>query len=102
MAIRGRSPRTVDLLRFQVDEIAHAAISDPDEEERLVAEESVLAQVAVLKSALAGAREALAGSDDPGARGGFGASDLLGFAVSELSAHGALVRARRALESCPG
>ncbi len=82
--------RTVDLLRFQVDEIAHAAISDPDEEERLVAEESVVAQVAVLKSALAGAREALAGSDDPGARGGFGASDLLGFAVSELSAHGVL------------
>jgi DNA repair protein RecN (Recombination protein N) len=39
---------------------------------------------------LAGAREALAGSDDPGARGGFGASDLLGFAVSELSAHGVL------------
>jgi DNA repair protein RecN (Recombination protein N) len=87
----GGDPRTlaraVELLRFQVEEIENAAISGPDEDERLTAEESVLAQIGVLRSALAEAREALAGTDASQVRAGLGASDMLGLAVSQLSAH---------------
>ncbi|MGD0945230.1 MAG: DNA repair protein RecN [Acidimicrobiales bacterium] len=82
--------RTVDLLRFQVDEIAKAAITAPDEDEQLAAEESVLAHIGTLRSAIAGAREALAGSDASQSQNGLGAGDLLGRAVSQLSAHAAL------------
>ncbi|MFZ2058865.1 MAG: DNA repair protein RecN [Acidimicrobiales bacterium] len=79
--------RTVGLLRFQLDEIAAAAITALDEEEKLVAEESVLAQIGVLRVAMAGARNALAGPDASLAHASLGATDLLGMAASQLAAH---------------
>ena len=78
--------RTVDLLRFQTDEIAAAAIAALDEDETLVAEESSLAQVEAIRGAIAQARSALAGADASQARGAEGALDLLGTAVTELCA----------------
>ena len=100
--------RTVDLFRFQLDEIAKAAIKDPDEEGRLAAEESRLSQIGSLRTGLVAAREALAGSDASQAHGGLGgndmlgASDLLGRAVAQLSAHESvsdLVAALRAAQA---
>ena len=82
--------RTVDLLRFQVDEIAAAAISSADEDAVLVAEEAVLARVGELRAAMADARDALAGPDATQAQGGLGASDLIGRALVQLSAYEAL------------
>ncbi len=43
--------REIDLLRFQVDELDAAGIDDPDEDERLDAEESVLADAAAHREA---------------------------------------------------
>jgi DNA repair protein RecN (Recombination protein N) len=77
--------RTADLFHFQIDEIAAAAITAPDEDEQLVAEESVLAQIGALRAAVAEARDALQGSEGSQAGDGIGASDLLGVAVSNLS-----------------
>jgi DNA repair protein RecN (Recombination protein N) len=94
--------RTVDLLRFQVDEIASSAIKALDEDEQLAAEESVLAHIGVIRSAIAEARGALAGSGTSLARGDLGVTDLLGIAVSQLTAHdnlsdlAAIVRAAQA------
>ncbi len=79
--------RTVGLLRFQLDEIAAAAITALDEEEKLVAEESVLARIGALRVATAEARNALAGPDASLAHASLGASDLLGMAASRLAAH---------------
>jgi DNA repair protein RecN (Recombination protein N) len=79
--------RTVELLRFQLDEIGAAAVAAPDEDEELAAEESVLAQVEAIRDAIAEARVALSGPDASQSRGGVGAVDLLGRAVSQLSAY---------------
>jgi DNA repair protein RecN (Recombination protein N) len=81
--------RTVDLLRFQLHEIAAAAIKAVDEDEVLAAEESLLAQVGALRVAVAEARDALAGSDASQAHPGLGATDLLGTAIARLAAHDA-------------
>jgi len=82
--------RTVGLLRFQLDEIAAAAITALHEEEKLVAEESGLAQIGALRVAMAEARNALAGPDASQAHASLGATDLLGMAASQLAAHEAL------------
>ena len=82
--------RTVGLLRFQLDEIAAAAITALHEEEKLVAEESVLAQIGALRVAMAEARNALAGPDASQAHASLGATDLLGMAASQLAAHESL------------
>jgi DNA repair protein RecN (Recombination protein N) len=82
--------RTESLLRFQLDEIAAAAITAPDEERQLADEESVLAQVVALRVAMAEARDALAGSDASLDHVALGATDLLGIAVSRLGAYQAL------------
>ena len=82
--------RTVGLLRFQLDEIAAAAITAGDEEAHLAAEESLLAQVGSLRIAMAAAREALVGSDASLAQSGPGVTDLLGAALARLGAHPAL------------
>jgi len=82
--------RTVGLLRFQLDEIAAAAITALDEEEQLGAEESLLTQIGALRAAISEARDALTGSDATQAHSGLGATDLLGVAVSRLTAHDAL------------
>jgi DNA repair protein RecN (Recombination protein N) len=79
--------RTLDLLRFQVNEIAAAAITSEVEDADLATEETLLAQVGALRLAMAEARDALAGPEAPLEQGGLGASDLLGRAVLQLSAY---------------
>jgi DNA repair protein RecN (Recombination protein N) len=66
--------REIDLLRFQVEEIAEAAIDDPAEELALEAEELLLADASAHREALARAYSALEGP----------ALDALGVAVAEL------------------
>jgi DNA repair protein RecN (Recombination protein N) len=58
--------REIDLLRFQVDELDAASIDDPDEDERLDAEESLLADATAHRDAAATAAMWL--GDDGGAR----------------------------------
>ena len=55
--------REIDLLRYQVDELDRAAIVDADEDDRLSAEESTLADAQGHRAAGAGAIEALRGED---------------------------------------
>jgi len=81
--------RAVDLLRFQSEEISSAAIRSAEEDEELAFEESVLAQIGLLRAAVEVAREALIGSEADLAGDG-GAIDLIGRAVSELCGHEAL------------
>ncbi len=69
--------REIDLLRFQVDELDAAGIDDPDEDEQLDAEESLLADAAAHREAAAVADEALAGDE--------GARDAIGLALVALS-----------------
>jgi DNA repair protein RecN (Recombination protein N) len=66
--------REVDLLRFQVGELAAAAIVDPGEDERLTVEEDALADAAAHREA---GQIALASLTD-------GASDSLGDAIQSL------------------
>lgn len=60
--------REIDLLRYQVDELARAAVSGPDEEAGLEREEEVLADAGAHREAAARAVAAL--SDDDGALDG--------------------------------
>ncbi len=62
---RGRA-REIDLLRFQVDELDAAGVSDPHEDEALDAEESVLADAAAHRAA--GLHAVAALGDEGGAR----------------------------------
>ena len=59
--------REVDLLTYQLDEIAAAAIEDPDEDGRLEAEEDRLAAAASHRQAAAEALDSLAGEGDSSA-----------------------------------
>ncbi len=72
--------REVDLLRFQVAELASAAIDGPDEDERLEAEERVLSDAVAHQEAAAAAAAAL--TEDGGA------GDRLGDAIAALSGRG--------------
>ena len=68
--------REIDLLAFQVDELASAAISDPDEDDRLDAEETLLADAVAHQEAANAAVHALTGDG--------AALDALGEAVGAL------------------
>ena len=68
--------REIDLLRYQVDELDAAAVDDPAEDDRLAAEEAVLADAQGHRTAAAGAAEAL--------RGDVGADEMLGAALRAL------------------
>jgi DNA repair protein RecN (Recombination protein N) len=61
--VRARA-REIDLLRFQVDDLARAAITGPDEDEQLQLEEAVLADAAAHRDAAARAVAAI--GDDEG------------------------------------
>jgi DNA repair protein RecN (Recombination protein N) len=74
--------REVDLLRFQVGELAAAAITGPDEDERLTAEEDVLADAVAHREAGESALEALIGSGDVTATA---AVDHIGAAIRALT-----------------
>ena len=69
--------RELDLVRFQVNELDTAALSDPDEDDRLSAEEDELANAQDHRAAAATAVEALAGDG--------GAVDALGTALATLA-----------------
>jgi DNA repair protein RecN (Recombination protein N) len=69
--------REVDLLRFQVAELEAAALTDPDEEDSLEAEEDRLAEVTAHREAAARAAGALV--DDGGA------GDLVATAIGALT-----------------
>lgn len=69
--------REIDLLRFQVEELTSAAISGPDEDERLDAEESTLADAVAHQAAAAAAVAAVVEEG--------GAADALGTAIAALS-----------------
>ncbi len=64
--------REIDLLRFQVDELDAAGVDDPNEDQTLDAEESVLADASAHREAGGAASEVLAGED--GAREAVGAA----------------------------
>ena len=68
--------REVDFLRFQSDEIERVGLTDADEDERLLAEESLLADIDAHRDAV-GAAETALGTDG-------GARDLLAAALGEL------------------
>ncbi len=59
--------RRADLLSYQVEEIDRARIDDPEEEERLAAEEELLADLAAHREAAAAALAALDADGDGGA-----------------------------------
>jgi DNA repair protein RecN (Recombination protein N) len=68
--------REIDLLRYQVDELDAAAVDDPGEDDRLAAEEAVLADAQGHRTAAATAAEAL--------RGDVGADEMLVTALRAL------------------
>ncbi|MEY2434596.1 MAG: repair protein RecN [Acidimicrobiaceae bacterium] len=69
--------RELDLLRFQVGELGTAAVSDPDEDERLSDEEDQLANAQAHRDAAATAVEALMGDG--------GGADAVGTALAALA-----------------
>jgi DNA repair protein RecN (Recombination protein N) len=69
--------RELDLLRFQVDELAAAAIEGPDEDEHLERAEAILADAVAHRDAAAAATAAL--TDDGGA------TDALGKAIAAVA-----------------
>lgn len=83
--------REIDLLRFQIDEIESAAITDPEEDDRLASEQDRLARAADHREA--GWRALAALREDGGAR------DAIAAARSALSAHGPYLEARSRLDA---
>jgi DNA repair protein RecN (Recombination protein N) len=69
--------REIDLLRYQVDELDAAGLTDADEDQRLASEEDVLADAAAHRESAAAAVAAL--TDDGGA------TDPLGAAIAGLA-----------------
>ena len=67
--------RQIDLLRYELDEIAAAAIDDTDEEATLAAEEEILADAEAHRAALEAAHAELEGA----------AQDALGTAIASLA-----------------
>ncbi len=78
--------RHVELLRFQVDEIAAAAIEDDDEDQRLADEEDRLAEMAAHREAAGHAQALLVGLDGGGAADGVGRARALLAASFPLAA----------------
>jgi DNA repair protein RecN (Recombination protein N) len=77
--------RELDLVRYQVGEIDAAALAGPDEDERLEAEEDLLADAAAHRAAAAGALAVLSGDGDGASDGAASASDTLGAAVAAVA-----------------
>ncbi|MGA2836002.1 MAG: DNA repair protein RecN [Acidimicrobiales bacterium] len=75
--------REAELLAYQVDEVDRAALSGPDEDEVLEAEEDRLAEASAHRAAAAAALSALVGPDD--GREGPGALDRLAEASGALA-----------------
>jgi DNA repair protein RecN (Recombination protein N) len=73
--------RTIDLLRYELAEIDAAGIADADEEDKLVAQEELLADAEALRAALDDAHEKLEGP----------ALDALGGAIAAIDARAPFV-----------
>lgn len=86
--------RELDLLGFQLSELEAAALSDPDEEEALKREESVLSSAEELRATAEESR-AMIGGDE-------GARDLLGRSASVLGRHEPLADLARRIEALAG
>ncbi len=86
--------REIDLLRFQVDELAAADVQDPSEDKTLEHEEDLLADALAHRSAAATAVEAL--SEDGGARDVVAAALA---AIANRSPYAALAARLRALSA---
>jgi DNA repair protein RecN (Recombination protein N) len=69
--------REIDLLRFQVDELERAGVSEPDEDDALSNEESLLGDAVAHQEAAAAAVDALTAEG--------GAADALGDAIAALA-----------------
>lgn len=69
--------REIDLLRYQVDELDRAALTGPDEDATLEAEEDVLADAVAHRESAAEAVESLSADG--------GAADALGLAIARLA-----------------
>lgn len=83
--------REIDLLRFQVAELAAAALAGPDEDTSLDAEETVLSDAVAYQESAAAAVQAL--TDDGGAADGVGA------AIAAISARAPFAGAEARLRS---
>jgi DNA repair protein RecN (Recombination protein N) len=78
--------RELDLVRYQVEEIDAAAITGPDEDDELEAEEDVLADAAAHREAAAAAVAALSGDgDDATTDGVASAAGAVGAAVGAVA-----------------
>ncbi|HEY7072375.1 MAG TPA: DNA repair protein RecN [Acidimicrobiales bacterium] len=79
--------RELDLVRYQATEIDGAALEGPDEDERLEAEEDLLADASAHRAAAAGALAALSGDGDGNGTSdaAASASDALGAAVAAVA-----------------
>jgi len=77
--------RELDLVRYQVNEIAAAAISGPDEDRELEEREDALADAAAHRDAAATAVAALSGDGDAEADGVASAAGALGVAVAAVA-----------------
>ena len=86
--------REVDVLRYQVAEIAAARLDDPAEEDALRLEEERLADATAYREAAAVAAELLDAAGDEG-----GARDLLGRAAATLAGRAAFEDSRRRVEA---
>jgi DNA repair protein RecN (Recombination protein N) len=75
----------LDLVRYQVGEIDGASLDGPDEDERLEAEEDLLADAAAHRTAASGALTALSGEGNGASDGAASASDALGAAVAAVA-----------------
>ncbi len=74
--------READFLRFQLDEVAAAALQGPDEDDQLAREEELLGEAGAHRAAASGVYELLAGEDQ--------AVDRVGRAVAALAGRGPL------------
>jgi DNA repair protein RecN (Recombination protein N) len=83
--------REIDLLTFQLDELAAAALSDPGEDDRLEDEENLLADASAHREAGEVAYDALAGDD--------GALDAVGRARAALAGRAPFRAAEEALNA---
>jgi DNA repair protein RecN (Recombination protein N) len=81
--------REIDLLQFQVAELAEAHLDDPEEDDRLEADEDALADAVAHRAAAAAAYQALMGEGR--------ASDAIGIALSSCSGRRPLAAVERTL-----
>ena len=83
--------REIDLLRFQVGELAAAAITGPDEDERLAEDEELLADAVAHRDA---ALHAIGALTDDG-----GVADALGLAIAAITGRAPFADAEQRLRS---